>query len=409
MNWWTSLLLAGSIATIWAGEIDSASLLARVQAKVRDNARRIPRYVCRQKIERQSFVPVKKPSRTCVPEPEEGFTKPPGSLLVVADRAHLDVLLAQGTELFSWPGATSFDTDTPADLLGGGLSGSGDFAGFVISVFTVNQVTFDYLGPCGGGECVRYRYNMPQELSHYILKTPVKEEATLGYHGTFDVNPQSADLLGMTVVPTDLSKALLEVCDIRTRMTYTRTTMQASEFMIPESTEMEYMGKDGAYSLNRVSYESCRQYMSQSTLSFGDEALRTVPQGQTKVSRGLPVAGTELRLQLASKINSDVSSAGDSLEAKLVRAVRDTEGGTIPVGTVIRGHLAELERVYFPPRQVVAIRFDTIVLSGAPVPLIIDPIGKMDQRGRGIFIFAGKRLVLGKEFVSRWRVRSQAP
>jgi hypothetical protein len=198
------------------------------------------------------------------------------------------------------------------------------------------------------------------------------------------------------------------VCNIRTRMTYTRTMMQASEFMIPESTEMEYVGKDGAYSLNRVSYESCRQYMSESTLSFGDEAPRIAPQGPTKIPLTLPVAGTELRLQLASKIDSDVSSAGDSLEAKLVRAVPNTEGGTIPAGTVIRGHLAELEKVYFPPSQVVAIRFDTIVLNGAPVPLIIDPIGKTDQRGRGIFIFAGKRLVLGKEFVSHWRVRSSA-
>jgi len=45
----------------------------------------------------------------------------------IADRARVDVLLAQGTELFSWPGATSFDTATQADLLGGGLSGSGDF------------------------------------------------------------------------------------------------------------------------------------------------------------------------------------------------------------------------------------------------------------------------------------------
>ncbi len=145
---------------------------------------------------------------------------------------------------------------------------------------------------------------------------------------------------------------------------------------------------------------------SETILSFGDEAPRVVPQGRTKVSLALPVVGSEIRLRLASKIDSDVSSAGDSLEAKVVRAVPDTEGGTIPVGTVIRGHLAELESVYFPPRQVAAIRFDTIVLNGAPVPLIIDPIGKTDQRGRGIFTFDGKRLVLGKEFVSRWRVRS---
>jgi hypothetical protein len=39
MNWWTPLLLAGTIEAVWAEEIDSASLLARVQSKGRDNGR----------------------------------------------------------------------------------------------------------------------------------------------------------------------------------------------------------------------------------------------------------------------------------------------------------------------------------------------------------------------------------
>jgi hypothetical protein len=143
MNWWTSLLLAGSIAAGWAGDIDSASLLTRVQSKVRDNARRIPRYVCQQKIERQSFAPLdRKPLQACVQESEQGLTKRPGLSLVVADRAQLDVMLTEEKELFSWPGGRSFDTDTPADLLGGGFCGSGDFASFVINVFTLDQVTF---------------------------------------------------------------------------------------------------------------------------------------------------------------------------------------------------------------------------------------------------------------------------
>jgi len=415
MNWRISLLLAGSMSAVWATDVDSVALLARVQSKVRDNARRIPRYVCLQKIERTALtrlapnltVSVNK-AAICWTLPDKGLPKVPSLSLIQADRAHLDVMLAQGTEFFSWPGGRSFDTSDPGDLLGGGLSGSGDFAGFVISVFTGDEITFEYLGSCPGSSCVRYRYDVPLYVSHYLVKS-LLEKATVGYHGTFDVDPQSAELVRMTVTPTELSEALPEACDIRTRMTYIRTTMQAGDFMIPESTEMEYLDRDGSYSLNRVSYEGCRQYTSESVLTFGDDSPKLLTDDKTKVSSALPVAGSELTLRLASKIDSEHGSAGDNLEATLVRAVQDTEGGSIPAATIIRGHLAELQRVYFPRRQVViAIRFDTIVLNGSPIRLILEPIGKMDQHGRGIFSFPGQRVVVDRHFVSRWRVRSPA-
>jgi len=235
-------------------------------------------------------------------------------------------------------------------------------------------------------------------------------KAKLGYHGTFDVDPQSAELLQMTVTPTELSAVLPQVCDIRTRMTYTRTTMQAGEFVIPESTEMEYLDKNGSYSSNRVTYEGCRQYTSESVLTFGDDPPKMLTDDKAKASLALPAAGSQLTLRLASKIDSERGSAGDSLEATLVRAVQDTEGGSIPAATTIRGHLAELQRVYFPRRQVViAIRFDTIVLNGSPMRLEIEPIGKTDQHGRGVFSFPGRRVVVDRHFVSQWRVGTPAP
>jgi hypothetical protein len=404
MNWWRPLLLAGSIMTVWAGEIDSVLLLARVQSKVRDNARRIPRYVCRQAIERQGFTSVNGFSRACGTLPELGGIEASGLSLIIADRAHLDVMLTESSELFSWPGERRFDTNSPDDLLVGGMSGSGDFAAFVISVFTFGQVTFEYLGACEGGSCVRYRFNVPREVSRYLIKGTLTQ-ATVGYHGTIDVNPQTADLMQMTVMPTDLSEVLFEACDFRTRMTYTLANTQAGEFMVPASTEMEYLAKDGSYSLNRIWYEGCRQYTAESALTFGNDLPGTTSDRRTKVSAALPMAGSEVRLRLASRIDSEVASAGDSLEATLVRAVRDTEGRTIPPGTMFLGHLAQLERVYLPRRQVViAIRFDAIVLNVAPIPIRLDAIGKVDTLGRGIFSFSGPRVVLDQQFVSQWRV-----
>ena len=50
------------------------------------------------------------------------------------------------------------------------------------------------------------------------------------------------------------------------------------------------------------------------------------------------------------------------------------------------------------------MRFNTIILNGAPVALTLSPIGKMDARGEEIYSFLKGKLLLDKNFVSRWRV-----
>jgi hypothetical protein len=120
MAWRTLLVLGGTIAIARAADVDSAALLARVQAGIRENAKTIPRYVCRQKIERQAFVQKSFPSCETLPEPQAGDPGP-AFTLEVSDRARLDVMLAAGSEFFSWPGGRSFQTNSPSDLLGGGF------------------------------------------------------------------------------------------------------------------------------------------------------------------------------------------------------------------------------------------------------------------------------------------------
>lgn len=54
----------------------------------------------------------------------------PGLSLISSDRAKLDVMVSESTELFSWPDESRFNTNSPEDLLGGGFSGNGDFADY---------------------------------------------------------------------------------------------------------------------------------------------------------------------------------------------------------------------------------------------------------------------------------------
>jgi hypothetical protein len=78
---------------------------------------------------------------------------------------------------------------------------------------------------------------------------------------------------------------------MRTRTIYTQVTMNAGEFTVPKSTEKEYLAKDGSYFTNRVSYEGCRQYTAESSISFGDDLPRTSADEQTAILAALPPNG----------------------------------------------------------------------------------------------------------------------
>jgi hypothetical protein len=47
-----------------------------------------------------------------------------------------------------------------------------------------------------------------------------------------------------------------------------------------------------------------------------------------------------------------------------------------------------------------------MMLGKSEIPLALDPLGEVDEHGRGTFTFNGKRAVLEKKFVSRWVVRA---
>jgi hypothetical protein len=409
-----TLLVAAMVTGVSAGESDSDSLLARVRSKALASAKTIPRYVCRQTLVRQVYASRKKPSRTCGTLSDFDPSQPdtllaltngiPGYTLISSDRANLDVMIADRAELFSWPGSGNFQTNNPADLLGGGFGGNGDFGSFIIVAFSSGQTSFEYLGPCRGASCVRYRYNVPVGVAQYVVekKNPIAR-VTVGYHGSIDIDSQSANLLAATVIPGDLSKRI--ACDIRTRMMYDRTTLNASEFTIPEAVAVEDLDANGWYFSNWIQYTGCRQYSAESTLRFGDDGPAPGPDEQ-KLPAAMLGRGTTLELRLATKVDSGLSSAGDSVEARLVRAIRARDGRAIPAGTKVSGHLAQVQRTYASKPSVrFAIRFDTILINGRLTPVTLFPMGEMDGRGHGVFTFSRERVVLDSKFVSRWRVQ----
>jgi hypothetical protein len=190
-------------------------------------------------------------------------------------------------------------------------------------------------------------------------------------------------------------------------MTYARSSSRTGDYMLPSTTEKNLLLNDASYLENRTSYQGCRQFGSESVLKFDDDAPEAPsPGAQSAQGMSFP-PGTQLELSLISKIDSQVNSAGDIVEAALTKSVR-VGRASAPAGTRVRGHLTRMEHLYLPWKQVViGIRFDRMMLGTGEIPLDLAPLGEMDEHGKGTFTFNGKRAVLEKKFVSRWVVRAQ--
>ena len=413
MNWRAWLGLIAFVRVAACADIDPVVLLAHVRAKVVDDAKRIPRYVCRQQIERRIYLPDTRRRPKCPTSlPEPGSDAPPGTRLSSTDRAKLDVMLSNGSELFAWPGGRAFTAEDPGALLVGGMSGSGDFASFRIDIFTNPQAVIHYEAPCGAS-CARFDYEVPLASSHYVLTT-ARGSGKVGYRGTFDADSRTAEIVRFTVNATDVQQAIPSACGVRTRISYA----SADRFMMPSLTEKYVVLTDGSHLQSKTAYQGCRQYSAESTISFDDDSASAASDGASAPTV-LPAPQTTLEVRLRSKINADTGSAGDAIEGILTRSVRDNRGGSIPRGTVVRGHLAQLAEQYtptsgppfarprtYPPREVmlVTLRFDSIVLGGREVPITLEPEGDADEHGRGVFYFPNTKAI-GQEFVSKWRVR----
>jgi hypothetical protein len=225
--------------------------------------------------------------------------------------------------------------------------------------------------------------------------------------GTFDVDPRTADLLRVVVIPADSDGLLPEICELRTQMTYARSATRTGDYMLPSTTEKDLLLNDASYLENRTSYQGCRQFGSESVLKFDDDAPEATPPGEHAAQSLSFPPGTQLELSLISKIDSQVNSAGDIVEAALTKSVHGVGRVNAPAGTRVRGHLTQMEHLYLPWKQVViGIRFDRMTLGKSEIPLALAPLAEVDEHGRGTFTFNGKRAVLQKKFVSRWVIRA---
>lgn len=339
-------LLLGAVCAAQTGDPRLAAIIERMA----DNLRRVPNYTCTQTVDRFKRG---EPCRDCE----------------YRDRLRLDVAFAGTHEQFAWPGDSEFADRNIFELIGTGTIVTGDFASFASHVFVMDHPDFTYTGEAvlGGRRAHRYDYRVGADRTTFGAQIG-EERGNSAYSGSFWADAETQDVIRLAIEATEFPRRL-DMAEVKAAVSYARIPIGRSDFLLPRSTEAEILTRKGILSRNRTEYNACRQYVSESTIRFGEEPS-AAPGGMKRepADRPLPLpAGLQLSTYLASAVRLREGAVGDPVTFIVAREV--SEGAVrVPKGALLEGRIVTLVEHLRPAHfTTLGIRTTAIKFNGTRV------------------------------------------
>ncbi len=359
--------------------------LSRIRIRAIENLSRLPNYTCRETIERS-------------------IRKPPANRFQLVDTVRLEVALVKGKELFGWPGAEKFEEGDIGDMVKGGAIGNGNFANHARSIFMGGGAKFNYVGEStvDGSAAIRWNFHVPQMQSRYMLRIGT-DQGIAGYHGSFWVDPKTLDLIRLEVIADEIPPGLpLKIAS--DRMDYAVVKIGDGDFLLPKGSQMTLTDSLGNENRNRTVFTNCRQYGTESTISFADpspDALPSLLPAKALEPIVLP-AGLQIMMSLDHEITSEKSAVGDEITATVSGAVKRGKETIVPKGAKFKGRLTQLTRS--GNDYLFSLEFNRVEFSGRRglVAAALEDLGVPESRSPpGVrvsrYLNTEFRVVLGKD------------
>jgi hypothetical protein len=407
----TRLLLSlCAFATSIQAQDAPKDLLPGIRNKIKQALGRLPNYLCTQTIDRLQYEPVKfRREPSCDDIAKQKKDSPRKLRPFSADRLRLDVAVANGNrEMYSWVGENSFKNGSLFALVHRGALQNGTFSAFLAMIFASNVASFSYMGgnTVDGRPLAEFGYRVPLEKSTYVFGNGDSQVKT-AYSGTFLADPKTFDLVRLVVhtaqLPLDIGS-----CEATTTVDYGRARLKASEdagFLLPAKIQLDIVNTNGSELENRTVFSACREFSSESTVSF--DAAPSQPaapaSGEVPAARAIALRpGLPFTLAFTQPIDPAIAAAGDRIRAKLTSAIRDSSKILVPAGAVVTARLTRMQYLYGPPSSLtIAVKLETLDIAGTPRPFAASPISTSQTLTRSDLYLSRRRgLLAGLELAS---------
>jgi hypothetical protein len=330
---------------------------------------------------------------------------------------------ADGNEIYSWAGASRFDTTDIGTLVRDGPITTGAFAGMLGVVFLrdVETFTFERRYKTDAGDLMEFSFRVPKSLSHYFIRTEGSMMA-VDYSGSVSVNAHTADVVQLTLF-TGEWPAVAGACNADSTLEFGRVTINDEPFLMATGIRQRFVAPNGGETESYTTLTNCREYSAQSSISFGAAESASGTDGVSSPSARPSIpAGLHFTLELLAPIDTDQAAAGDLVRAKLAGPLRGLKSEILaPAGSIVELRLLRVESLHLPPkgaRMVFSPR--AVWVKDARVPLAANRDWsqfRQSPRSRavellmpgpgegpaGVFAFEGDHVIVRRGFRSEWR------
>ena len=296
-----------------------AILVARVRAVMGEMLHRLPDYMCVETIERSA----RSPSQT---------------KFRLLDRVRVEVAYFKGSELYAWPGAPKLEERDLAEMVGGeGAIGTGDFALHLMAVYR-GMAPLQFAGDdtLRGRAALKFTQTVPIALSNYLVYAP-PVKGVVGYEVTAWHDAQTLDLLRFELRVTEFP-AGMPIRKVFKAIEYQDVTVGGSAFSLPAVTELTMLRDTGLEGRTLSTFAHCRQYLGESTITYGDPEPAAGEQEAARTSAKLP-AGVKVPLKLDREIELTTAARGDLLEMSVSREVVHNGRTVLAKGTKVEARI----------------------------------------------------------------------
>jgi hypothetical protein len=304
-------------------------LLSKIKRQARQDLKRIPNFTCLETIERTSRNSESKP-----------FS--PVDVILV------EVAHAGDRELFAWPGASRFENPNLGNMVSSGLISNGEFVSHARSVFLGDYgvVRYGGLEEVRGRPAARYDYETSAAFSGYTVHNAGRE-AVVGVKGSFWADSTNFGLLRLTAIATNIP-AEVGIRRVFTGVDYSRNRIGTGDYMLPQAATVETELDTGLEQRNRIEFTHCRQYSTESVLSFSDPDMELArgpvsPMPGHIVETVLP-PDLIVTVSLEAPIHLDRARIGEDISAVLDSDLRQKGPLIAPKGAVISGRVRLVQR-----------------------------------------------------------------
>ncbi len=349
---WRFLVALGLAGLLGAQPVDvpyEAFALAQIKGRMQLSLQRIPDYACSQTIRRARLTKkaVARLEKQLERERKRNENVKVAFPLESTDVIQVELAYVDGRELYSWPGAQTFEDRTLAEMVGFGNLSTGNFASTAHNLFDSAAARFEFVGreSLDGRELLRYDFRVGLFQSRFTLVDAAGRSADVPYAGSIWAEPETFDLIRVETRAEEIPPQL-EIVAATTRIDYRRMPVGEGSFLLPAGAKETTVFRSGAESRNQTSFENCRRFGVTSEISFGETRDPKVVVDDVD-EFDLP-EGLDLAVRLTEPIDSEQAKIGDLVVGVLEADV--TRDGTplAPKGAEVRGRIRRLERYQVP-------------------------------------------------------------